>query len=596
MAFVAGEVVARLGLDLSRFTSGLAQAKTGLENLKNKVNGFVGMALPSFTLMGLSKSMISDAMSYQGAVKSLSMNLAMAGNQTRGLTKDMMDFADQMMATYGVEDDMILKTAAMAAQYGVSGDKLKATMRAAIGMSKSFDMEVSTAMWHIVRGMNGMVMRNSPLRMLGLDMKTCKTEAERYAKIMEITDPLWKKVEASAGGLKTGMMRLSAAWGDVRKEMGLSIINGLQLAAVYNYLASRVMDLTEAWRKLSPVWKAVIVMGAAAVAAFTTLGMVVISAVYAIGAFLASMSYIIPVLSGIAAMIGSLIPVVLALSGVWIALGVDVATVGDLWNGATAYMGMNWQKCFKTVVDWVQYAWIYIKRLSSDVVVVFKGIVDGLGWLATAFVTFFFKLGSLAGETLMAMGELFADFFNNPLDMKTNLSDFKDNMKQAGSGFWESMKSQASNFGSILSKTLDGLNKNESDFASEALKVAIGAGWSQGLMATIDGILRSFKKSWKVENDVGSPKPMKDADSYTTVQAKLSGAYEKGSKEAYSVEKNSQYTALSKIESNTSKTALVSSEISANTARGNNMLATAVDALRDMVSGGGLDIPIGAAQ
>lgn len=594
MAFVAGEVMARLGLDLSRFTEGLGKAKAALGKFSTDAKSLIGFSLPSISIMGLATSSIHEAQAYQGAVKSLAMNLALAGNESQKTTRRLMEFGARMQSLYGVEDDVIIKSAAMAAQFGVSGDKLEQMLRGGIAMSKSFNMELSTAMWQITRGMNGMMMRNSPLRMLGVDFKSCTTEAQRFKAIMDKLGPLWKKVEVDSKSLSTGMARLSAAWGDMRKELGLSIINGLQLAVVYNWLATQMMRLVEFWQELPPWIKMTVVWGTALVVAVTGIAAVIMALVMAVGAMTAAFMAALPIITGIGSAFMAALPVLVAAIPVIAVLALAWAAFGDNIKNALKnmmdYMGVDWTEFVSGMIDGVQTLWYTFKYIIDNMVTVFKGLVNTLVGLGKIIFDFFYNIGHMIGSVISHWGEALGALLANPTDPKAMLDalkdiggDFWDDFKTAGTDVWKDLKNDASGLMDVgfdfnkgimdnYNKMQDGLEKSWGDTVTE---------W--------------FKKSWTIPDTSGFTGPTKSKDEFTTVQAKLGGAYEKGSKEAYGVEKNSQFTALSRIGDNTEKTALAAADTTANTAVGNTLLTNLTNLLSGGAGGGGLEIPNGAA-
>lgn len=566
--FIASTIMCKLGLDTSKFLQSAKNAMGSLKTVTDKFNGMAGMALPSFSIVGLSQSMISEAREYQSVVKGLATNLALAGEESHHTTKSLMELTENYKNLYGFDDTDLLKAAGTAANFGIKGYQLDEVLKASMALTKVFDhMDVQTAMFQVagkgIAGFSGS--GGNYINRLGAEFKKNMTTTERYAEVMKTLLPHWKKVEDSAGSLGVGIKRLTANWGDFRKEIGLSIINGFNLAKVYNWMADQVTKLTEGWQKLSPEMKALILTAGAGIMTFTTVGLVIMAITSALGLFAASVYALIPLIVAMGSGLLALAPTLISLKVLWGALGDESKTIMEKIGAVGSWLKDNWATILKGIIDGFQYAYIVIDSLLSRMSALIRGVADAMIAAGRAFyVAFDADSGPI--DMLKAYGAAASAFANKIVDM--------------GAAFDKMNKQQIDDYKNV---------KNSINSWSAWLVPMIGIQMTN----MIERLKKGFEVPIITPMDNGGKAP---EERFNTVSAKMSGAFEKGSKEAYSVEKSAQFTALSKIESNTNKTAFAAASTAENTSASRGLLMDMYNTVKGALTGEGEGINAFDAQ
>jgi hypothetical protein len=237
-----GDMVARLGVDNSGFTKGLAASKSSLTSWAGSVTGIIAGAAGALAGMW---SVGESVASFRGALEA-QQKLATVLNNTgnaAGLSFDQIkEYTDGLERATNIDGDQALTAAAQLAAFGtITGDAFKRTIGAAGDLSAALGGDLGANVAMLGKSLNDPAAGLAKLEKAGVtfteqqrqQIKTMQKAGDLAGAQAVILDQIQSKYGGSAEALATPYAQLTRAIGDVGEMVGSALAPSIDVATTY---------------------------------------------------------------------------------------------------------------------------------------------------------------------------------------------------------------------------------------------------------------------------------------------------------------------------------------------------------------------------
>jgi len=223
------DVVVRARDELSRKFGRMGKASRGLgQSLK----ALRGVAMTAFAALGgagvgyFLKGTLDAYGRQEQAVEKLRAALDLLGAGSPAAVRDMEAFAASIQKVTTVGDEAVLELATLGAGLGrLSGQGLKDATQAAIGLSRRLGTDAVAAMRLVARAAIG---DTSQLARYGIKLDETLSAQAKFNELLRMGSESFALAEAEANTYPGRMEQLSAAWGDLKEQIGEQLAPSLK--------------------------------------------------------------------------------------------------------------------------------------------------------------------------------------------------------------------------------------------------------------------------------------------------------------------------------------------------------------------------------
>jgi len=156
------------------------------------------------------------------AVQSLVDAYALIGQATTENVRDMQEWAGEIQKITTLGDEQVLELAAMGAAMGkLHGEMLKKGVKAAIGLSKAYKIELAGAMRLVARAAVG---DTSTLTRYGIKLEEGLDAQQKFNKVLEIGARNFKLAEGETKTYVGTVTQMRNVLGDIKEEIGAALM------------------------------------------------------------------------------------------------------------------------------------------------------------------------------------------------------------------------------------------------------------------------------------------------------------------------------------------------------------------------------------
>jgi hypothetical protein len=218
MAKHAVSVVVKARDEASRKFGHIGRSATGMGSMIKKAALMAGAYLGARAI----KNYLDESLEAFGreelAIKNLVDALANIGVAGPEAAQDLLDFATEIQKMGIMGNEAAVELLAMGAAMGkLSGDTLKQALKAAVGLSKAYKIELVGAMRLVARAAVG---DTSTLARYGIKLDEGLTKQQKFNKVLEIGANNFKLAEGETDTYTRRIERMNWALGDMKEKIG----------------------------------------------------------------------------------------------------------------------------------------------------------------------------------------------------------------------------------------------------------------------------------------------------------------------------------------------------------------------------------------
>lgn len=237
---MAGDIVAKLGIDGSQWSSGLGKAR-------GEMSAFVGGAARAFAPLGAAiagafgaKESVSAFQESLTNARKLSSVLAATGGAAGLTAGEIADYASQLQKVTNFEDDATVAAAAMLASFtNIRGDTFKGAIAGAMDMSAVLGTDLTSNLQLLGKALNDPMDGLTKLGRAGIQFSEAQhqqiTALQESGQLLEaqgiILDTVASKFGGAAEATAEPMTQLSNTIGDVSENIGALMLPALTVGA-----------------------------------------------------------------------------------------------------------------------------------------------------------------------------------------------------------------------------------------------------------------------------------------------------------------------------------------------------------------------------
>lgn len=497
MAFDAGAVVAKIKADVSDFKRGISEAvdktKSGMNEAGKHVEGFKSKiaaiadkakaAGATLTAIGLAAgALVKDWVGAYQEAERAQARLEQLTRQTTNATDEQIasltEQADALQKVGVVEADTTKFGQSQLATFALQTDAIKSLTPAMLDMAVA-TKGVNTTQEDMINigNMIGKVMQGQvgALSRVGVTFNAAQEKILKTGNEMERANTLAEILNQNFGGLNERMRQTSEggiaaatnAWGDFKETLGEAV------APIIDYVAERIISLTEWLQGLNPALMQVIAVGTLVAAAIGMIGGPLLLLIGFLPQIIAGFTALGAVFSGIAfGPIGLVIAAVIALALAWKnnLFGIQEHAKA-FWEFLTDIFGRLADWFNSVILPKLKVFWDAVKELGEGVAhfyknfllplftVFFTGVVEILSWFKTAWEENFLGIQTIttviweyikmyfqvAFDLIVGLLRIFAKIFKGDWagawqEVKNTAVKIWEDIKIFFSAFWEGIK------------------------------------------------------------------------------------------------------------------------------------------------------------
>lgn len=191
-----------------------SRIKKAFSGLKSKL----AAGLSVYAAGSFAKSSLNAYMEQEDAVNKINAALKVNGDYSLNASKDLQEFASsiQKITTYG--DEALLPIMALGSSMGkLSGEELKKATKAAIGLSKAYNIDLVAAMRLVARAANG---DTASLKRYGITIDSTLPAQEKFNELLRIGAKNFSLATEEIKTHRGQIQQLKNDWGDLKEDVG----------------------------------------------------------------------------------------------------------------------------------------------------------------------------------------------------------------------------------------------------------------------------------------------------------------------------------------------------------------------------------------
>ena len=241
----AADIEATLGLDDSEYRAKLQQAPGSAKSAFSSAAVAVGNIAASIAtksaqfIAGELKSTMSLWQVQEDAVDSLNDALRLSG-AGEGWSERLQKAASDLQAYTSYGDEATLATMALGLNMDISASQIEDVTKAAMGLAKSYGVDLNTAMMLFAKANKGVT---SSLSRYGIIVDQTKSKEEQFNEVIRQSKALFEN--AAADTLSEKITQVGNAYGDVKERIGEVVANSFRLDEVEESITQLLSEVAQ---------------------------------------------------------------------------------------------------------------------------------------------------------------------------------------------------------------------------------------------------------------------------------------------------------------------------------------------------------------
>lgn len=241
----AADIEAKMGLDDSEYRAKLQQAPGAAKSAFSSMAVAVGsiaatMATKAAAFVGGQlKSTLTFWQTQEDAVDSLNDALRLSG-AGEGWSDRLQKAASDLQAYTSYGDEATLSTMALGLNMDIAASQIEDVTKAAMGLAKSYNMDVNTTMMLFAKANKGMT---SALSRYGIVVDQTKSKEEQFNEILRQSKALFENAEADT--LSEKIAQVGNAFGDVKERIGEIVAKAFRFDEIAEKLTKWLSDIAQ---------------------------------------------------------------------------------------------------------------------------------------------------------------------------------------------------------------------------------------------------------------------------------------------------------------------------------------------------------------
>lgn len=242
---MAADIEAKMGLDDSEYRAKLQQAPGAAKSAFSSAAVAIGsiaaaMATKAAAFVGGQlKSTLTFWQTQEDAVDSLNDALRLSG-AGEGWSDRLQKAASDLQAYTSYGDEATLSTMALGLNMDIAASQIEDVTKAAMGLAKSYNMDVNTTMMLFAKANKGMT---SALSRYGIVVDQTKSKEEQFNEILRQSMALFENAEADT--LSEKIAQVGNAFGDVKERIGEIVAKVFRLDEGAEKLTKWLSDIAQ---------------------------------------------------------------------------------------------------------------------------------------------------------------------------------------------------------------------------------------------------------------------------------------------------------------------------------------------------------------
>lgn len=241
----AADIEAKMGLDDSEYRDKLKKAPGAAKSAFSSMAVAVGniaadMAKKAAAFVGGQlKSTLTLWQTQEDAVDSLNDALRLSG-AGEGWSDRLQKAASDLQAYTSYGDEATLSTMALGLNMDIAASRIEDVTKAAMGLAKSYNMDVNTTMMLFAKANKGMT---SALSRYGIVVDQTKSKEEQFNEILRQSKALFGNAEADT--LSEKIAQVGNAFGDVKERIGEIVAKAFRFDEIAEKLTKWLSDIAQ---------------------------------------------------------------------------------------------------------------------------------------------------------------------------------------------------------------------------------------------------------------------------------------------------------------------------------------------------------------
>lgn len=241
----AADIEAKMGLDDSEYRDKLKKAPGAAKSAFSSMAVAVGniaadMAKKAAAFVGGQlKSTLTLWQTQEDAVDSLNDALRLSG-AGEGWSDRLQKAASDLQAYTSYGDEATLSTMALGLNMDIAASQIEDVTKAAMGLAKSYNMDVNTTMMLFAKANKGMT---SALSRYGIVVDQTKSKEEQFNEILRQSKALFENAEADT--LSEKIAQVGNAFGDVKERIGEIVAKAFRFDEIAEKLTKWLSDIAQ---------------------------------------------------------------------------------------------------------------------------------------------------------------------------------------------------------------------------------------------------------------------------------------------------------------------------------------------------------------
>lgn len=241
----AADIEATLGLDDSEYRAKLQQAPGSAKTAFSSAAVAVGNIAASIAtksaqfIAGELKSTMSLWQVQEDAVDSLTDALRLSG-AGEGWSDRLQKAASDLQAYTSYGDEATLATMALGLNMDISASKIEDVTKAAMGLAKSYGVDLNTAMMLFAKANKGVT---GSLSRYGIIVDQTMSKEERFNEVLRQSKALFEN--AAADTLSEKISQVGNAYGDVKERIGEVVAKSFRLDEVAESITQWLSEVAQ---------------------------------------------------------------------------------------------------------------------------------------------------------------------------------------------------------------------------------------------------------------------------------------------------------------------------------------------------------------
>ena len=241
----AADIEAKMGLDDSEYRAKLQQAPGAAKSAFSSAAVAIGsvtaaMAMKAAAFVGGQlKSTLTFWQTQEDAADSLNDALRLSG-AGEGWSDRLQKAASDLQAYTSYGDEATLSTMALGLNMDIAASQIEDVTKAAMGLAKSYNMDVNTAMMLFAKANKGIT---NALSRYGIVVDHTKSKEEQFNEILRQSWALFENAEADT--LSEKIAQVGNAFGDVKERIGEIVAKAFRLGEGAEKLTKWLSDIAQ---------------------------------------------------------------------------------------------------------------------------------------------------------------------------------------------------------------------------------------------------------------------------------------------------------------------------------------------------------------